>query len=209
MSNFSNAGAPKAKKRFRLGFADQSTLRTIDLPADEPAPWDMDDKLRVVGKPVARIDGPAKSSGQAKYTFDINLPGLLHARVLRSPHACARVRAIDLSAAQKMPGVRATLAVAKVGDRMLFAGQDVAALAADRPEQAQAALAAIVVEYEVLDHVVTLDDAMAKGAPTVHQGAVKERRTEGDEPGQRAAFASPARLSGRARMLPETVAAAR
>ena len=70
-------------------------------------PWPAPADSALLGKPVSRIDGPAKVSGRAKYTYDINRPGMLHARILRSPHAHARVVSIDLAAAKKAPGVKA------------------------------------------------------------------------------------------------------
>ena len=66
-------------------------------------PWPRPDESAVVGKRLTRLDGPDKVTGRAKYTYDINRPGMLHARILRSPHAHARIVSIDLSAAQKAP----------------------------------------------------------------------------------------------------------
>jgi CO/xanthine dehydrogenase Mo-binding subunit len=63
------------------------------------------EKRRVVGTKVPRLDGPAKSTGKAKYSYDINRPGMLHAVMLRSPYAHAKIQSIDTTAAEKMPGV--------------------------------------------------------------------------------------------------------
>ena len=65
--------------------------------------------LEVVGRPAQRIDGPARARGEATYTADIQLPGMLHAAVLRSPHAHARVKRIDLAPALAAPGVRGAI----------------------------------------------------------------------------------------------------
>ncbi|MBK6918394.1 MAG: xanthine dehydrogenase family protein molybdopterin-binding subunit [Deltaproteobacteria bacterium] len=172
-----------SRKTLTLGFQDHLTEVEVDLPEGEPRPWDADTTLTQVGKPVPRIDGHLKVSGRAQYTFDVAVPGMLHAAVLRCPLPCARITKLSLAGAEKAPGVKAALAVASKGDRLIFAGQDVAAVAATRPELAHDALAAIEVEYEPLPFVVDLVAASKAGAPAVHQGKVRERRTEGDEPG--------------------------
>lgn len=186
------------KETLSLGMPGALRKVKISVPEGEVRPWDADAKLAVVGTETPRIDGHLKVSGRAKYTFDIALPGMLHAAVLRSPHPAARVVSIDTSAAAKQPGVKAVLAVAKAGDKLLFAGQDVAAVAAERPEQARDALAHIAVKYEVLPYVVDTAGAMKEKAPRVHEAAVEERRTEGDEPGA----AGGSKQSGNVRPLP-------
>ena len=70
-----------------------------------PATWPKE--RRVIGTKVQRLDGPDKATGRAKYSFDINRPGMLHARILRCPYAHARLKSIDTTAAEKMPGVKA------------------------------------------------------------------------------------------------------
>lgn len=169
--------------KIKVGFAGQTRDIEVALPAGEPQPWDASSKLEVVGKPVPRIDGPAKVTGAAKYTHDIRLPGMLYAAVLRSPHACATLTGLELEAMRAAPGVAAVLPLAKAGDRMLFAGQDVAAVAATSPQAAHEALRRAVATYQVEPHVVTTRAAMQADAPLVHKGKVDERTTEGDEPG--------------------------
>ena len=85
--------------------------------------------------------GPARSIDRlsralARYADDLRLPGMLHARILRSPHAHARILSIDATRALALPGVHAVLGLVSPGERVIFAGQDVAAVAAERPEQA-------------------------------------------------------------------------
>lgn len=167
------------KTPIKVGFAGAITTVTTELPEGEPKPWDADSKLACVGKPVPRIDGSKKVSGEAKYTYDINLPGMLWAAVLRCPHPAAKVTSVDVAPALKEPGVKAAIAIAKAGDTLKFAGQDVAAVAAQRPDQARAALATIAVEYEKLGYSVDVVSAAHPKAPLVHEGAVSERRTEG------------------------------
>ncbi len=102
------------KRRVPVGIVSPSQSHRGELaqvertaPPDEPPPWPVNEKLSVVGKPTPRLDGRLKVTGRARYTADINLPGMLHARVVRSPHPHARVRSIDTSAAERAPGVRA------------------------------------------------------------------------------------------------------
>ncbi len=171
------------KETLDLGFAGERKRVDVELPNGEPRPWDGSSKLTVVGQPVARIDGPLKVSGAAKYTFDISLPGLLHAVVLRSPYPCAVVESIDLGECERQAGVKAVLALAKPGDRLLFAGQDVAAIAAERPELAQDAVRHAKVRYRPEPFVIDTLSATKNDAPVVHTTVVRERKTEGDEPG--------------------------
>lgn len=136
----------------------------------ERYPWPEPAASAVLGKPLPRLDGPVKVSGRAKYAYDIARPGLLHARILRSPHPHARVVAVDLSAAQKAPGVKAALAIAEPGKKLMYHGDEIAAVAAATEEQANDALRLIEVDYEVLPHVATEALAMRAGAPEVFEG---------------------------------------
>ena len=169
--------------KIKVGFAGQTRDIEVLLPANEAKPWDAATKLEIVGKPVPRIDGAAKVTGQARYTHDIRLPGMLFAAVLRSPHACATLTGLDLEAARSAPGVAGVLPLAKVGERMLFAGQDIAAVAATTPQLAHDAVRRISATFQAEPHVVTTRAAMQPDAPLVHKGKVEERSTEGDEPG--------------------------
>lgn len=169
--------------KIKVGFAGQTRDIEVLLPPNEAKPWDAATKLEIVGKPVPRIDGAAKVTGQARYTHDIRLPGMLFAAVLRSPHACATLTGLDLEAARSAPGVAGVLPLAKVGERMLFAGQDIAAVAATTPQLAHDAVRRISATFQAEPHVVTTRAAMQPDAPLVHKGKVEERSTEGDEPG--------------------------
>jgi len=141
----------------------------------------------VVGKDVPRTDAIPKVTGTAQYVADLNMPGMLHAAVLRSPHPHARILSIDASAAAATPGVKAVvtgsdtaqikwgafrpdlypLAIGKVR----YVGDEVAAVAAKDLETARAAVDKIVVQYEVLPAVLSLDQALAPGAALVHEDA--------------------------------------
>src|SRR5881628_1043179 len=84
--------------------------------------WQKPGETRILGHEIRRVDGPAKVTGRAKYTYDVSLPGLLHARVLRSPYAAARIASpadVDLRAAQKTPGVKAILNLVEDGGKTL------------------------------------------------------------------------------------------
>jgi len=135
------------------------------------------------GKAVNRIDGPAKATGAASYVDDLALPGMLHARLLTSPHAAARILRVDTETARAMPGVRAVLCGADLPYRLglyvedkpilardvvRYAGEAVAALAADSLAEAAAAVAAIRVEYEPIEPVLDVEAAIAAGAPLIH-----------------------------------------
>src|SRR5271165_6738681 len=109
----------------------------------------------LLGKKVERIDGPAKSSGRAKYTYDYNPDGLLAGRILRCPYAHARIKSIDTSAAEKMAGVRAVEVIQKPGTEIFWAGDEIVGVAAVDGPTADDAVRAIKVEYEVLPHFVS------------------------------------------------------
>ena len=148
----------------------------------------------VVGKRPVRPDGVDKVTGRAQYGADLNLTGLLHGRVLRSPHAHARIRSVDTSKAAALAGVRAVVTAADLpfaslskdelggdynrfkflsdnflaSDKALYRGHAIAAVAADNAHVAEAALALIDVDYEVLEPVIDVRAAMQDGAPLLH-----------------------------------------
>jgi 4-hydroxybenzoyl-CoA reductase alpha subunit len=150
----------------------------------------------LIGKPQRKIDGLAKSTGEARYTDDIALPGMLHGKILRSPHPHARIVSIDLEAALAIPGVHAAISgkdlPVRYGiipwtpdeyplcvERVRYIGDGVAAVAAVDEDTANQALEAIRVEYEELPAFLTPEDALgANGsddAPFIHP-ARKEGR---------------------------------
>src|SRR5664279_4578459 len=109
----------------------------------------------LLGKKITRIDGPSKSSGRAKYTYDYNPDGLLAGKMVRCPYAHAKVKSIDTSAAEKMPGVKAIEIVQKPGTEIFWAGDEIVGVAAVDEGTAEDAVRAIKVEYEVLPHFVS------------------------------------------------------
>jgi len=141
-------------------------VKTPAQPArNEKYPWPEHPTL--IGTRMHRVDGPVKATGRAKYPYDINRPGMLHGRILRSPHPHARVVSIDLTAAQKAPGVKAAMTVMEPGKEAMYQGDEIAAVAAATEEQARDALRLIKVQYEVLPHIATVAMAMQDSAPKV------------------------------------------
>ena len=162
------------------------------IPADEPPALAPNSELTVIGQPAPRHDGREKVTGAVRFTADISLPGLLHARVLRSPLPHARVRSIDVSAAARHPGVRAILPIASPDDPqralLRYVGVPVAAVAATSIAAAEAALRKILVDYQALDFVVEMDLARKATAPLVYTSA--EMAPGGDSSG----YPAPANL---------------
>ena len=139
---------------------------------------------QTIGQPVGRAEGPEKVTGAAVYPADVNLPGTLVGKCLRSPYPHARIKRIDASAARRVPGVRVVLTGFDIPDllvgRMLrdmpalardvvrFVGQKVAAVAAEDADIAEGALNLIEVEYEELPAVLDPLEAMRPDAPVLH-----------------------------------------
>src|SRR5436309_9186939 len=120
--------------------------------------WPAPEKRRLIGKRIKRIDGGAKSSGQARYSYDINRPGMLFAKVLRCPYAHAKVTSIDTAAAEAMPGVKAVQVIQGAGKEIQWAGDEIAAVAAVSEEIAEDAARQIKVEYEPMPFLVNEED---------------------------------------------------
>jgi len=121
--------------------------------------------LQTVGRPATRVDGLARARGEARYTQDLRLPGMLHAAVLRSPHARARVEKLDLEPARALPGVRAVIGPSDLDvltEEPNYDGEAIAAVAADTVAQARAAVEAIDVEWEVLEPLLDWEKAIAE-----------------------------------------------
>ena len=155
--------------------------------------------FKVVGQRPLRPDGLDKVIGRALYGADLSVPGMLVGRILRSPHAHARIRSIDTSAAESLSGVKAIITAAdfadvKQGDvvdedltdilhncmaheKALYDGHAIAAVAAVSATVAQRALALLEVDYEILPHVIDVDEAMQPHAPLLH-----EERGDRDRP---------------------------
>ncbi len=155
-------------------------------------------EFKIIGSRPIRPDGVDKVTGRARFGADYNLPGQLIGRVLRSPHPHARIRSIDASKAAKLPGVKAIVTAADFAeqpsefipagesiinfrdvsrnvlaqDKALYEGHAVAAVAATSASIAKQALKLIEVDYEVLPHVLDVDDAMKPDAPLLHEDMI-------------------------------------
>ncbi len=177
-------------------------------------------EYKVVGTRPIRHDGIDKVTGAAKYGADIQLAGMLHGKVLRSPYAHARIRGIDTTKAEALPGVMAVLTAndfpiiqdqiidlaetqgnvrlmaehVMAHRKALYQGHAVAAVAATSPHIAEQALALIDVDYEVLVPVLSIEDAMRDDAPIIHETLSthfkQERFARGEDTGARGNIAS-------------------
>jgi CO/xanthine dehydrogenase Mo-binding subunit len=155
--------------------------------------------------PERRIDGDAKTTGAAKYTADLDMPGALQVAFVRSPYPHARIVSVDARRARALAGVRAVLTGADVQgqrlgrrlqdwpvlcwDRVLFIGDRVAAVAADTREIAEEAVRLISVEYEELPALIDMSDALRPDAPVLHPDGATYRFLEGR--GERPAVTHP------------------
>jgi 4-hydroxybenzoyl-CoA reductase alpha subunit len=143
--------------------------------------------FRRVGKRARKVDGIHKATGQAVFTDDIQLPGMLHGKFLRSPHAHARIVSIDASAALALPGVHAVITGrdlpirygvipwtqdenALAVDKVRFIGDEVAAVAAVDEDTANAAVRLIRVQYEPLHGYLDPRESLARHEPAIHEG---------------------------------------
>jgi xanthine dehydrogenase YagR molybdenum-binding subunit len=117
--------------------------------------WPDPEHRTLIGKRISRVDSPDKVSGRARYTYDVKRPGMLFGKMLRSPFAHAKIVSIDISAAEKMPGVKAIEIVQKAGSTIHWAGDEVVAVAAVDEATAEDAVRAIQVKYQKLSHLVS------------------------------------------------------
>jgi xanthine dehydrogenase YagR molybdenum-binding subunit len=165
-----------------------------EVPTSEPPVWPVNQELKYVGQSHERLDGAAKVTGRARYTADVQLPGMLYAKFVNASLPHARVVSIDTSAAENHPGVRGVHIIESVmGGAVLrdpaleqvkypvvrYAGQPVAAIAAITPYAAEEAAALVKVQYEPRPFVVDLDKARGANAPLVFPGAADQAGTAG------------------------------
>lgn len=190
--------APK-KKKVRVPRIVNGIETMVEIEVDDVGGpgWGPNDRHTLLNHHLTRVDGSLKASGVAEYTYDKRLPGMLYGRILRSPHPHARVLKVDIAAAQSIPGVKGIVSIfdnpepatvgagaAKSSERrpvtVNFAGEPVAAVAAETPEIAQDALRAIKVEYEILPHVVRAEDAVKENSPKVYEeGNLEPKDSQG------------------------------
>ena len=157
-----------------------------DAVSEEELREALEREFRVIGQRLRRSDGMAKSTGRAVYTDDISLPGMLHGKILRSPHPHARISSIDVSGALALEGVHAVVTGSDMPlaygiipwtrdeyplciDKVRYVGDGVAAVAAVDEETANRALDEIEVEYKVLPHFLDPEDALAHPETPIHE----------------------------------------
>src|SRR5271163_1243428 len=166
-----------------------------DVLLDEPPPLGPNSELMYIGKPTVRYDGPAKAMGTGKYTADVQLPGMLYARMVDATIPHGHILSIDTSAAEKLPGVRAVhviehiYGVAELRDPkqeapsrypvIRYAGQPIAGVAATSQEIANDAAKLVKVQYEAMPFVVDRSAARAADAPLVFPGPADEAGSAG------------------------------
>jgi xanthine dehydrogenase YagR molybdenum-binding subunit len=168
---------------------------TRSIPVGEPPELPTNEELRVIGKRVNRVDAVPKVTGRARYTYDVQLPGMLYARIVSSTVAHARIQSIDTAAAEAYPGVKAVhildrvLSIAQLRDASIeaneryplvrFHGQPIAAVAATSMRAAKAAAKLVRIAYERIPHVTSLEAAMRTDAPVVFAGPTEQPATAG------------------------------
>ncbi|WP_282159815.1 xanthine dehydrogenase family protein molybdopterin-binding subunit [Ulvibacterium marinum] len=162
-----------------------------EIPVEEPPVWPINDKLKVIGKRVTRIDALEKVTGKAIYTSDIKLPGMLYAKILRSNVPHATISSIDISKAKSLPGVHAIHLIEnspKEGEEnstdkypmVKYVGQPLAGVAAESLEIAKEAVSLIKVNYEKKPFVIDLEAAMELNAPIVFDAPITKQQDGGD-----------------------------
>jgi CO/xanthine dehydrogenase Mo-binding subunit len=188
-----------------LAASTQSRInKSEDAVNDSTIVTDSVKRFKWVGTRPIRPDGVPKVTGRAMYGADLKLPGMLYGKILRSPHAHARIKSIDTSAAEALPGVKAVMTNADLPEqkfdyigpervavnfwhvtrnimareKALYEGHAIAAVAAISSSIAEHAASLIKVEYEVLPHVIDVDEAMAPDAPLLFENMI----TRGIEP---------------------------
>ena len=178
----------------KLYYVQGLPLPETPKPSQEPKPWK---ETEVIGKPMPRVDAYERVSGSALYPSDTSLPDMLYGAILRCPHPHAKVKSVETSDAEKMPGIRAVITGKTPGADVdwpylggvktkLFdllcrhEGEEVAAVAAETPYQAWDALKKIKVNYEVMPFVVDERKSLEPGVPSIHGSGnrVGEQRYE-------------------------------
>jgi CO/xanthine dehydrogenase Mo-binding subunit len=170
------------KQTTRVETEGMVTDVTVEVPENEPVAWPKEAELETVGKPTERVDGPEKVTGQAKYTYDVNLPDMVWMKILHSSLPHARIRKIDSERARALDGVLAVLVPGDVPklrieahqsllltDTARFVGDEIAAVVAETEAIAREAVTLLDVDAEELPFVVDAEKAREEGAPRIHE----------------------------------------
>jgi xanthine dehydrogenase YagR molybdenum-binding subunit len=152
--------------RVKVGPAESPVTLEVHPAAGDLKPWDNESRLRNVKSRHPRLEAPLKVTGQAKYTYDVRLPGMLWAKMVRAPIPAGKIVRIDTAKAERLKGVKAVWTTdAKL---VRFAGQDIAAVAAISQEIAEDAARLVDVQYEETPFVTDLEEAMGPNASLVY-----------------------------------------
>jgi xanthine dehydrogenase YagR molybdenum-binding subunit len=193
--------AQKRDVKLRAGIAAAAVPQdgimevTRVVPSDEPLQLPANDELRLIGKRITRVDGPMKTTGRARYTADVYLPGMLYGAMITSTVPHARIRAIDLSKAKAYPGVKGLYVLKHINDQaevkdkskempskypiVRFAGQPIGGIAATSQAAAYEAAKLVQIDYEQLPFVTSVEDARRPDAPAVYPAAAAMGETAG------------------------------
>ncbi len=155
-----------------VGYEGNTQRIEYEVPDNQPGIWEVDRKFSVAGvKDVNRLDAFEKVTGKAKYSHDMNLPNMLHAALVTSPYAHARVNRVDTTEAKSMPGVKWIEVFEGVeGQKAAYAGWLIAAIAAETIQQARDAARKVKVDYKELPFVYDLETALDPDAPIIRSG---------------------------------------
>ena len=145
------------------GLQDRLETRTVQPSQGDAPPWDANTKFVTVGTDLDRVDGLAKASGRAKYSYDMTFPGMQQAMILRAPIAKGKLTALSLDEAKAMPGITAVVALKDVGNKVRFVGDAIAAIAGTTLHAVRDAIEKVRAEYETEEHNV--DYVVATDAP--------------------------------------------
>src|SRR6266498_1150469 len=196
-----NQAATKHDLKLRAGIAaalvseDGMAEVTRIVPEDEPAQLSPNDELKFIGKRITRVDGPMKTTGRARYTADVYLPGMLYGAMITSTVPHGRIRSIDLAKAKAYPGVKGVYILqhlsdmAEVKDKskempskypiVRFAGQPIGGVAATSQTAAYEAVKLVEIEYEQLPFVTSVEDARRPDAAPVYPAPAAMGATAG------------------------------
>jgi xanthine dehydrogenase YagR molybdenum-binding subunit len=170
-------------RKAKIEFEGQIHEEFIVVEGEGLSAWEPGAELEFVGRGKARVDGAERVSGRARYTCDIQLPGMLYGKILRSPHPHARVKGIETRGAEELAGVRAVLSYQNIPRIPFFGGQtflldeilryvgdEIACVLAEEEEICEDALEKIIVEYGRLPFVLDAEEALKPEAPKVQTG---------------------------------------
>lgn len=166
--------------KLHVGVNKDLTTITTQIPDNAPRPWDGKDDTKYIGGRMPRIDGKVKVTGKAKYTFDIQRPGMLYAKFLRCPYPSAVVKSVDISKVESHPGVKAVALVGKLPLTIRHADQEILAVAAVSEQVAREAIELASITYDKLPFVTDIQEAMSSNSPLVFKSKKHNKNADED-----------------------------